>query len=53
MESGKQVESGNLGFTPVEGERGTDFISKVDYHLPLTVEVIDPDQARDSRSTVT
>ena len=46
--------------TPIEGRsaihpEGTfdpDHVSKVEYRLPLTVEVIDPDQAKDSRSTV-
>jgi TolA-binding protein len=37
---------------PVEGTRPVDHVSKVEYRLPLTVEVIDPDQATDSRSTV-
>ena len=37
---------------PVESPRPTDYVSKVEYRLPLTIEVIDPDQARDSRSTV-
>ncbi|MFK7908961.1 MAG: tetratricopeptide repeat protein [Akkermansiaceae bacterium] len=37
---------------PVEGPRASDYVSKVEYRLPLTVEVIDPDQAKDSRSTV-
>jgi TolA-binding protein len=27
-------------------------VTKIEYRLPLTVEVIDPDQAKDSRSTV-
>ncbi|MDE0594678.1 MAG: tetratricopeptide repeat protein [Roseibacillus sp.] len=52
VESRQQVE-GALTFVPAEGERTADFVSKIDYHLPLTVEVIDPDQAKDSRSTVT
>ena len=46
--------------TPVEsaprfipGSFDPDHTSKVEYRLPLTVEVIDPDQARDSRSTLT
>ncbi len=39
-------------FIPVEGERSENHVSKIEYRLPLTVEVIDPDQARDSRSTV-
>ena len=37
---------------PIESPRPDDFVSKVEYRLPLTVEVIDPDQAQDSRSTV-
>ena len=52
VESVKQVE-GERGFLPIEGARPADHVSKVDYFLPLTVEVIDPDQAKDSRSTVT
>jgi TolA-binding protein len=39
-------------FIPIEGPRPADYVSKVEYRLPLTVEVIDPDQAKDSRSTV-
>lgn len=47
--------------TPVEGQphivsaTGThepDRVSKVDFALPLTIEVIDPDQAKDARSKV-
>lgn len=38
---------------PVEGTRPPDHVSKIEYRLPLTVEVIDPDQAKDARSTVT
>jgi TolA-binding protein len=30
-----------------------DHVGKVEYRMPLTVEVIDPDQAKDSNSTVT
>lgn len=30
-----------------------DHVGKVEYRMPLTVEVIDPDQAKDSHSTVT
>ena len=30
-----------------------DHIGKIEYRMPLTVEVIDPDQAKDSRSSVT
>jgi len=37
---------------PIESPRPADYVSKVEYRLPLTVEVIDPDQAKDSRSTV-
>ena len=37
---------------PIEAPRPGDYVSKVEYRLPLTVEVIDPDQAKDSRSTV-
>jgi TolA-binding protein len=38
---------------PAGGTRAADHVSKIDYALPLTVEVIDPDQAKDSNSTVT
>lgn len=38
---------------PVETPRPADHVAKIEYRLPLTVEVIDPDQAKDSRSTVT
>ena len=47
--------------TPVEGEshiipesnsQQSEQVGKVEYRLPLTVEVIDPDQAKDSRSKV-
>ncbi|MDG1671016.1 MAG: tetratricopeptide repeat protein, partial [Akkermansiaceae bacterium] len=45
--------------TPIEGAPkfipGTfdpEHVSKVEYRLPLTVEVVDPDQAKDSRSTI-
>ncbi|YCM44547.1 tetratricopeptide repeat protein [Verrucomicrobiaceae bacterium 227] len=37
---------------PVEPTRPADHVSKIEYLLPLTIEVIDPDQAKDSRSTV-
>ena len=37
---------------PIDGPRPDDYVSKIEYRLPLTVEVIDPDQAKDSRSTV-
>ena len=37
---------------PIDGLRPEDYVSKVEYRLPLTVEVIDPDQAKDSRSTI-
>jgi TolA-binding protein len=37
---------------PVESPRPDNYVSKIEYRLPLTVEVIDPDQAKDSRSTV-
>lgn len=30
-----------------------DHVAKIEYRVPLTVEVIDPDQAKDSKSTVT
>lgn len=43
---------GSPRYIPVEGERDENHVSKVEYRLPLTVEVIDPDQARDSRSSV-
>ena len=45
--------------SPVEGEprilpaAGGGQTAKVEYAMPLTVEVIDPDQAKDSSSTVT
>ncbi|MDA7896249.1 tetratricopeptide repeat protein [bacterium] len=39
-------------FLPVEDDRPAEYVSKVEYRLPLTIEVIDPDQAKDSRSTV-
>ena len=52
VESVRQVE-GALTFLPVESTRSADHVGKVDYNLPLTVEVIDPDQAKDSRSKVT
>ena len=51
VDSVKQVE-GDRSFLPVETARPAGHVSKVDYYLPLTVEVIDPDRARDSRSTV-
>jgi hypothetical protein len=41
-----------MRFLPVEEPRLQDHISKVEYRLPLTIEVIDPDRAKDSRSTV-
>lgn len=37
---------------PVERPRPSDYVSKIEYRLPLTVEVIDPDRAMDSKSTV-
>ena len=43
---------GGMRFLPVEEPRLQDHISKVEYRLPLTIEVIDPDRAKDSRSTV-
>ena len=43
---------GSPQFIPVEGIRPADYVSKVEYRLPLSVEVIDPDQAKDSKSTV-
>ena len=45
--------SGPPQLVPVAGTRALDHVAKVEYRLPLTVEVIDPDQAKDSRSTVT
>jgi TolA-binding protein len=39
-------------FIPIDGERPEGHENKIEYRLPLTVEVIDPDQAKDSRSTV-
>ena len=47
-----KTNEGTPQLIPVEGERPADYVSKVEYRLPLTVEVIDPDQAKDSRSTV-
>lgn len=52
VDSGKPID-GPPRLIPVEGTRPPDHVSKIEYRLPLTVEVIDPDQARDSRSTVT
>ncbi|BCX49279.1 hypothetical protein HAHE_31870 [Haloferula helveola] len=52
VESGKQVD-GPVGFVPVATTPPPDHVAKVDYQLPLTIEVIDPDQAKDARSTVT
>ena len=43
---------GSPQFLPVDASRDADHVAKVEYRLPLTVEVIDPDQAKDSRSTV-
>ena len=51
MDSETPVE-GAPRIIPIESPRPDDFVSKVEYRLPLTVEVIDPDQAQDSRSTV-
>ncbi len=51
VDSSRSID-GKLGFTPVSEGRDPETISKVDYHLPLTVEVIDPDQARDTSSKV-
>lgn len=39
-------------FIPVDSTRPADQVAKIEYRLPLTVEVIDPDQAKDSRSSV-
>ena len=39
-------------FIAVDATRPDDYVSKIEYRLPLTVEVIDPDQAKDSSSTV-
>ncbi len=52
VDSVKEVESGRT-FLPVEASRPADHVSRIDYHLPLTVEVIDPDRAKDSQSKVT
>jgi TolA-binding protein len=49
----KTALEGSAQFTPVEDQRETDYLSEVEYRLPLTIEVIDPDQAKDSSSTVT
>ena len=43
---------GSPRFIPVEGPRAADYVSQVEYRLPLSIEVIDPDQAKDSKSTV-
>lgn len=43
---------GSPRFLPVEGKRTAEDVSKVEYRLPLSIEVIDPDQAKDSKSTV-
>ena len=45
--------SGAPRVIPVAGPRPTVNVARIEYRLPLTVEVIDPDQAKDSRSTVT
>ncbi|MCH2062280.1 MAG: tetratricopeptide repeat protein [Roseibacillus sp.] len=52
VDSVKEVE-GERTFLPVEATRPADHVSRIDYHLPLTVEVIDPDRAKDSQSKVT
>ena len=51
MDSETPVE-GVPRLIPIDGPRPADYVSKVEYRLPLTVEVIDPDQAKDSRSSV-
>lgn len=51
VDSARSID-GILGFTPVSPGRDLGHISQVDYHLPLTIEVIDPDQARDTSSKV-
>ena len=51
VESHRPIE-GSPVFLPVESTRSPDFVSQHDYHLALTVEVIDPDQAKDSRSKI-
>ncbi len=38
---------------PASETAPADPIGKIEYRMPLTVEVIDPDQAKDSRSSVT
>ncbi|MEN8783588.1 MAG: tetratricopeptide repeat protein [Akkermansiaceae bacterium] len=43
---------GSMQFLPVEDTRPKDYVSKIEYRLPLTIEVIDPDRAKDSRSTI-
>ena len=43
---------GSPRLIPIESPRPDDYVSKIEYRLPLTVEVIDPDQAKDSSSTV-
>jgi len=51
VESEKPV-GGPPGFLPVMATPSKDHIANVEYRLPLTVEVIDPDQAKNSRSSV-
>jgi TolA-binding protein len=51
VDSETSIEGG-LRFLPVEKPRPQDHISKVEYRLPLTIEIIDPDRAKDSQSTV-
>lgn len=51
VDSARSID-GKLGFIPVSPDREAEHISKVDYHLALTIEVIDPDQARDTSSKV-
>ena len=38
---------------PAAGTAPADHVGKIEYRMPLTVEVIDPDQAKDSSSTLT
>lgn len=51
VESEKQL-NGPPVFLPTVAKPANDHVAKVDFRLPLTVEVIDPDQAKNSRSEV-
>jgi TolA-binding protein len=52
LDSETPVE-GEPRIVPASGPGDAGRVGRVDYALPLTVEVIDPDRAKDSRSTVT